>query len=114
MTHQATTHGTIFMIAFFACILLTIFFQLMAKNKERMAMIEKGINLSDLNPKNKSRSIILKYVFLLIGLSIGVLAGYFLIEMSNIHHAAAYFSMILFFGGIGLLVYYIIDKNKNE
>lgn len=79
-----------------------------------MLMIEKGVDPSTFiqKPKNSS-SVALKYGLFLAGIAIGILLGAILERTTTLEEGAAYFSMILLFGGIGLLLYYVIEK-KND
>jgi ABC-type Fe3+-siderophore transport system permease subunit len=91
-----------------------LFIYLRNRNRERMQMIEKGVDPSIFiqKPKN-SLSVALKYGLFLIGIAVGILMGAVLDETTSIADGAAYISMILLFGGLGLIVYYLIDK-KND
>ena len=77
-------------------------------------MIEKGVDPSIFMKKPKSAvSVALKYGLFLAGLAIGILLGGILVETTRLDEPVAYFSMILLFGGLGLLLYYLIE-NKND
>ncbi len=81
------------------------------RKKERMALIESGKDARIFNlESNVAPS--LKFGLLLIGLGLGALLGNVLETATAIEEETAYFSMILLFGGIGLLVYYAIGKKK--
>jgi O-antigen/teichoic acid export membrane protein len=82
-------------------------------NREKMAMIEKGMN-----PREKVRRSApgyLKWGMLLIGAGVGLLLA-FLIDTLMIPHevepAAVYFSLIAIGGGIGLVASYRMDKKE--
>lgn len=73
-----------------------------------MALIEKGADASIFkNPPSKYA--LLKWGIFLVGLAIGVIAGYALSLVIN--EVAAFFTMIFFFGGVGLIVAYLITKS---
>ena len=83
------------------------------RKKERMALIESGKDAKIFNMEgNVAPS--LKFGLLLIGLALGALLGNILEETTALDEGVAYFSMILLFGGIGLLVYYMIGKKKSK
>jgi hypothetical protein len=88
------------------------------RRKERMAMLEKGVDASVFfSKKNSSNEYSLKYGLLLIGLAIGILFGNLLANSEPFAEAeeAAYFSMIFLFGGLALLInYFIARKMFNE
>lgn len=83
------------------------------ENDERMAMIEKGID-----PGTKRRRVsaigTLRLALLAIGVSIGLLLGNILEVNIRIREEVAYFSMVLLFGGLGLLTSYLIQLNQEE
>jgi hypothetical protein len=103
-------------IAFFAMIFGIYYFYFTTRNKERMALIEKGADASLLKiPRERAdaRGFFhpLKVGLFMIGLGIGTAAGYFIGEL-GMHPGASYPSMIFIFGGLGLLVYYLLTPKK--
>ena len=87
---------------------------LSVRKKERLALIESGKDAKIFNLESSNVAQSLKFSLLLIGLGIGALMGNILEESTTMDNGIAYFSMILLFGGIGLLVYYLIAKNKDK
>ena len=86
---------------------------LSVRKKERLALIESEKDAKIFNMEsNVSPS--LKFSLLLIGLGIGVLMGNLLEVSTPLDEEVSYFSMILLFGGIGLLVYYLIGTKKSK
>lgn len=82
------------------------------ENDERMAMIEKGLDLNV--PKPVKSSGVLRFALLAIGVGLGVLIGYFIVEYSRFDEAVAVATTIIF-GGLGLLLAYFIEqKQKNH
>jgi len=83
------------------------------RKKERMTMLEKGVDASVFLsiPKSKNEYS-LKYGLLLIGVALGILMGSVLAASGPFLEApeAAYFSMIFLFGGIALLLNYFIAR----
>jgi len=99
--------GTLVPLGLFAMIYGIVY--LSVRRKERMALIESGQDAKIFNmEKNVSPS--LKFSLLLIGLALGALIGNILEEATALDDEIAYFSMILLFGGLGLLIYYFIGK----
>lgn len=86
------------------------------ENDERMAMIEKGLNPHMPKPRQPKTNSMITFHFaaIAIGVSIGLLIGNLLENLVNMNEAIAYFSMILLFGGIGLLVSYVVQLNHEE
>jgi hypothetical protein len=107
-------------IAFFATVFGIVYLFLTTRSKERMALIEKGADASLFNTgKEKGSSIwnwskfTLKMGMLAMGIAAGILAGAFLSSSSVIDQHSAYPAMIFFFGGLSLVLFYLIDrKNK--
>jgi len=97
-------------IAFFGTLFGILYIYYSTRNKERLALIEKGIDASIFNKGEKTTGYpALKIGMLFAGAGIGILAGYFL-SNAGMLEVAAYFSMILLFGGLGLVTYYLIEK----
>lgn len=81
-------------------------------SKERMAMIERGINPKEGESAPKP-FISLKIGLLLVGLGLGLLAALCTVILTRLDKdeaVAVYFGFILIFGGIGLIVSYLIEK----
>lgn len=93
------TFGSVFGIMYVA---------IMTRNKERLALIEKGIDATIFETKPKKFQI-LKWALLFIGVGIGIFLGAML-ERAGFPSEPAYFSLIFFFGGIGLLIAHIAEK----
>jgi hypothetical protein len=82
------------------------------ENMERMAIIEKGLD-PQLFKKDKEAtpSPVLRWALLLMGAGIGLLVGYFFDDIFRMEEVA-YFSMLFIFGGLGLLLAYVIEERK--
>ena len=92
----------------------TIFFT--TRNKERLALIEKGADatLFKSGPgKNSLGIVVLNISLLAIGIGIGVLLGH-LFEMSGMDEEIALTSMIFVCGGAGLLVGFFVSRKINN
>lgn len=87
-------------------------------NKEKMAMIERGVDpgLSKATPKP---FISLKFGLLMVGLGLGLLValfttrGIFSEKITSAEEGqvvAIYFGSVFIFGGLGLITSYIIEK----
>ena len=79
------------------------------RQKERMAMIERGDDLEKLNPKQGKKPV-LKWALLLIGIAAGFVVGDILESMNILSDEIAYISMVFLFAGIGLLLYMAMEK----
>lgn len=103
-------------IAMFAVTFGIIYIIVTARNREKMAMIEKGVDPKDFmaKPKNNRHGII-TWALLLVGVGIGLFLGSVLETYTDIPEEPAYFACALLFGGLGLTgAYLIIKKTKDE
>lgn len=100
----------------FAAIFGIVFVIVSARNRERMAMIEKGVNPKDfLSASLKPNPYgILKWALLLVGLGFGLFIGSVLEAYTTIKEEPAYFASALFFGGLGLVVAFMILKKADQ
>ena len=94
-------------IAFFLAIFAILYVYWTTRTKERLALVEKGANASVFKVEN-SKYVLLKWGIFLIALAVGVITGYALSAV--IDEVAAFFTMILFCGGLGLIVAYLITS----
>jgi ABC-type Fe3+-siderophore transport system permease subunit len=85
---------------------------LFVRRKERMTLIEKGVDYSTLGNGYKPGVLALKLGLLFIGVAIGLLLGSVLAETTTLNDESAYFSMIFLFGGIGLVTSHYIEKKE--
>ncbi|MCJ8210874.1 hypothetical protein MUY27_14245 [Mucilaginibacter sp. RS28] len=97
-------------IAFF----LTVFGIIYLYKRERMAMIERGMDPRRYKPQSAPFQN-LKWGLLLIGSGLGLLIAYILDNTAfrDMHdNEALYFALIAIFGGAGLFVSYLIERKE--
>jgi ABC-type Fe3+-siderophore transport system permease subunit len=107
-------------IALFAAIFGVLYVYYTTRHKERLALIEKGADASLFNTgKEASRwsfnwaKFTLKIGMLFMGVALGILAGALMSNAGILDEDANYPAMIFFFGGLSLVLFYVIDrKNK--
>ncbi len=88
---------------------------LFVRKKERMALLEKGVDASFFMSPQKNQSFLaLKIGLLCIGVAVGVLLGSILYNINLMNEEAAYFSMIFLFGGLGLVLDHFIEKAERK
>lgn len=107
--------GILVPIVLFISIAVVLYSFIQARNRERMAMIEKGYDASLLNssPHNRTGKFgALKVGIAAVGVGLGFLVGSILDSATTLNDEAAYFSMIALFGGLGLIIYYMIVRQK--
>jgi len=107
--------GILVPIASLAAIFAIVYIVISARNRERMAMIEKGVNPQDFLVKKKvSVYSVLKWALLLVGLGLGLFLGSLFQTYTNIPEEPVYFACALFFGGLGLVGAFLITRNAEE
>lgn len=108
---EAITRDLFVSIAAFAGIFGIVYVFLMTRYRERMSMLEKGIDPSLFTSKSNSKSQTLKLGMLCVGIAIGILAGSLLDKNDWLDKSVAYLSMIFLFGGTSLIMNFLIDRN---
>jgi len=105
--------GIVIPVAFFLAIFAILYVYYTTRSRERLALIEKGVdaNIFKIDPK-ESRSDLVKWGIFLIGLSLGVISGFAL--GSVIDEVVAFFTTILLFGGLALIVAYIVITKMDK
>lgn len=83
------------------------------KSRERMALIERGIELKDPALRDRTSSV-LRNSLLFIGVGIGLTIAYFISANSEAEGSAIYFPLLFIFGGLGLLVSYLIERKQDK
>ena len=99
----------------FAAVFGVVYVIVSARNRERMAMIEKGVSPKDFLTDRRPNSYgVLKWALLLIGLGFGLFIGSILEAYTSIPEEAGYFASALFFGGAGLFGAFLLAKKAEE
>lgn len=106
--------GIITTLGFFIAIVLSIKYITTARNREKMALIEKGVDLSQIYKSRENKKTTLKAGMFLVGISIGLFVAYTLENNTGINAVVAYFSMILLFGGTSLILFHRLDKKQSD
>ena len=102
-------------ISFFAFVFAMLYVYLTTRNKERMAMIERGTDASIFkNAIKVSNFLTLKFGLFFVGIAIGVLMGNILNNATNLEDGTSYVSMIFLFGGLGLIAGYLAQDKKEK
>jgi hypothetical protein len=97
-------------IAAFATVFGIIYVIAITRYRERISMIEKGIDPSAFNKPKGIDTRTLKGGMVCIGIAMGLLIGNFLYKNDLLERGVAYFSMIFLFGGISLILNFIIEQ----
>lgn len=108
---------TLIVLIIFAALFGTVFVIISARNRERMSMIEKGVNPKDFIRQRTIKSNpygILKWALLLVGLGLGLFIGSLLESYTALEEVSAYFAATLFFGGLGLVLAFVLTKKADN
>lgn len=98
-------------VGFFTALIYWVHIYYTSRHRERMALLETGQDARIFSTQSRpERTLKLGIVLFCVG--VGVLLGYFL-EQLGMDGEAAYFSMILLLGGLGLISYYLFFARKS-
>lgn len=87
---------------------------LMTRHRERMALMERGLSPDQFSNKKNIFRATLRYGLLGVGIAIGFLMSNFVNRHFDVPINVAFLSMIFFFGGISLIVSFLIDRKLND
>jgi hypothetical protein len=93
-----------------ALVVLVYYFSRKAKHKERMALIEKGIDASIFIKEETTFHKVLLWGMLIGGIGFGLLMGYILSVYTPMRQEMIMPIMAILFGGLGLIGYYVYRK----
>ena len=96
-------------ITFFATVFGIFYLYYTTRNRERLALIEKGADASIFKEEKNMRGS-LKFGMLFVGVSLGIIVGSIVEALTRLEEPVAYFSMIFFFGGLSLIIFYFLEK----
>ena len=97
---------------FFARVFGVLYTFLITRNKERLAMIEKGADPS-IFAQRRTR-IGLKLGLLAMGIAIGVLMGQMIVHLTSMEKEPATFSMVFLWAGAGLVLEHFLAKKEEN
>lgn len=97
----------------FASIFGIFYVFITTRNKERMALIEKGADASLFATKKKHfYNLTLKFGMLAVGIGIGILVASLLSDYTTLGEEVAFPSMIFLFGGLFLVGNAMIERKE--
>ena len=103
-------------IALFGTIFGIVYVLLMTRNKERMALIEKGVDASLFYSKENKQfdwsKFTLKIGMVFMGIALGIIADGFLAKIDFLSKNGVRPAMVFFFGGLSLVLFYLFDKKS--
>lgn len=98
---------------FFTAVIVWVYMHYSSRYKERMALLEYGKDANVYNPTSKQQNKTLKYGIVAVMIGVGIFMGN-LLDGLGMMEEAAYGSMILLMGGVGLVGYYFLMEKKME
>ena len=98
----------------FSSIFGIVYTFLITRYRERIMMIERQISPEFYKSKNGRSWNTLKFGLLLIGIALGLIVGGVLEDYLIIDEGVFYTAMVTFFGGLGLLSYFFIEKKYRD
>lgn len=103
-------------VTMFVCATALVFGLRYMSNKEKMAMIERGLEPGLSRPRASAPKpfLSLKFGLLLVGLGLGLLIALFTVRAMGINEdesVAVYFGCLSIFGGLGLILSYAVEKS---
>jgi len=101
------TRDCLVSVAAFAAIFGIAYLYFISRHRERIAMLDRGIDPKTFQKEGQS----LKYGLLAIGIAIGTVAGAIL-KMNGMEKNTSFISMIFLFSGISLVIYHLITSVK--
>ena len=107
-------------IAFFAMVFGIVYLHYTTRNRERMSLIEKGADASLFNTGKEGTKFsfawgkfTLKVGMLSMGVGVGIIVGAILESLGIMPNGPGYVSMIFLFGGLSLVLFYLIDRKQS-
>ena len=99
----------------FAGIFGILYVFMITRHRERITMIEKGVDASIFVEKNNhSLSPTLKFGMLFVGIAMGLIIGSILHDYYGFSKSTAFMSMIFLFGGISLILNFLIERKLDS
>lgn len=107
--------GILIPLGFFAMIFGIAYLGFTTRNRERMALIERGADpMLFENKKRAYSSGSLKVGLFLFGIGVGIVMGYLISSGGGMDEDSAYPAMIFVFGGLALIAAYLWQRKQDK
>ena len=106
--------GILVPLGSFAMIFGIVYLVVTSRNRERMALIERGADPTLFETKKKAINGTMKAGLFLFGIGIGIVVAYLLTSGGGMEEGAAYPAMIFIFGGLALIVSYLWQHKQEK
>lgn len=105
----------VFLMGILPITILVIWFLIVKiRHKERMSLIEKGIDITTGERKSGPFQDVLMWGMLSIGIGTGLLIAYILLEKAVVKDDMILGTLSILFGGIGLIGYYLFRRKGDR
>jgi hypothetical protein len=101
-------------ITMFLCTFGILYVFFTTRHKERLSLIEKGADPALFQSKKGRSNASMRIGMFFMGIALGILTGNILAATTPLVEEVAYFSMIFLFGGISLVLYYLVIEKKES
>jgi len=106
--------GILVPLGLFAMIFGIVYLGVTSRNRERMALIERGADPTLFETKKKATTGgVMKVGLFLFGIGFGIVVAYFLTS-GGMEEGAAYPAMIFIFGGLALIASYLWQRKLEK
>ncbi len=111
--------GILIPISLFAAIFGIVYLYLSTRNRERLALIEKGLDASIFKKISQNgigfdKIILLNLALLLMGIGIGIFLALLLVTYTSLKSDTVYPAMVFFTAGLALLLGFRITGKLNK
>ena len=102
-------------LGMFAMIFGIVYMGVTTRNRERMALIERGADPTLFETRKKADSGgVMKVGLFFFGIGVGIVVAYLLTSGGGMEEGAAYPAMIFIFGGLALIVSYLWQRKQEK
>jgi len=105
--------GILVPLGAFAMMFGIFYMSITSRNRERMALIERGADPTLFEARKKANGVMKVGLFFL-GIGIGVVMAYLISSGGGMDEGAAYPAMIFIFGGIALIVSHLWQRKQDK
>lgn len=107
--------GILVPLGAFAMVFGIFYLGITARNKERMALIERGADPSLFESVKKGTPHrLLKWGMFLFGIGLGIVVADILVKNDVMREDSAYFAMIFIFGGLALIGTHLYSRKEEQ